>query len=70
MDRGIPDPVWQMNAPELGGLSETGIEQLAARLAQITNSAALSLEGVDGLFCVREVCPMFLILVNFRSSTT
>jgi uncharacterized protein len=46
-----------MNAPGLGGLSEAEIEQLAARLAQITNPAALSLEGVDGLFCALVASP-------------
>ena len=35
-------------------MSDAEIEQLAARLAQITNPAALSLEGVDGaVLCTR-----------------
>jgi len=46
-----------MNAPLGSSFSEEEIEQLAARLAQITNPAALSLEGVDGLFCALVASP-------------
>jgi uncharacterized protein len=46
-----------MNAPGLGGLSEDEIELLAERLAAIDNSEALSLEGVDGLFCALIASP-------------
>jgi hypothetical protein len=40
-----------MNAPISAGLSNVEIAQLAQRLGEINNKDALSLEGVDGLFC-------------------
>ncbi len=39
------------------GLSETEVDQLAARLSQIQNPDALTLEGVDGLFCALVASP-------------
>jgi yecA family protein len=40
-----------------GALSELEIDQLAAHLAHLTNPDALSLEGVDGLFCALIASP-------------
>jgi uncharacterized protein len=42
-------------------LSEAEIEQLAARLAANTNTDALSLEGVDGLFCALIASPAMVL---------
>ncbi len=46
-----------MNAPGLEPMSEKEIDQLADRLATIENPDALSLEGMDGLFCALIASP-------------
>ncbi len=47
----------EMNLPGSELLSETEIAQLAQRLGEIMNPDALSLEGVDGLFCALVASP-------------
>jgi uncharacterized protein len=44
-------------APGLEALSEAEIDQLAERLGRMQNANALSLEGVDGLFCALVASP-------------
>ncbi len=44
-------------APGLEGLSEAEVDRLAERLSRIQNSDALTLEGVDGLFCALIASP-------------
>lgn len=46
-----------MNAGGVDALSETEIDQLGDRLAANRNPDALSLEGVDGLFCALIASP-------------
>ena len=46
-----------MNVPVLKPMSEAEIEQLAERLAAIKHPDALSLEGMDGLFCALIASP-------------
>jgi len=46
-----------MNGPGLEGLSEAEVDRLAERLSQNQNLDALSLEGVDGLFCALIASP-------------
>ena len=50
-----------MSGPSREGLSEAEIEQLATRLAANTNPDALSLEGVDGLFCALIASPALVM---------
>jgi len=45
-------------APGLEALSEAEIDQLAERLERIANPDALSLEGMDGLFCALIASPI------------
>jgi yecA family protein len=47
-----------MNAEAMDPLSDAEIEQLAERLERIKNEEALSLEGVDGLFCALIASPV------------
>jgi uncharacterized protein len=46
-----------MSAPGLEALSEAEVDRLAERLARNPNPDALSLEGVDGLFCALVASP-------------
>ena len=46
-----------MSAEGLASLLEAEVDRLAERLGQINNSEALSLEGVDGLFCALIASP-------------
>jgi uncharacterized protein len=46
-----------MKAARTNPLTEAEIDQLAGRLDQIKNENALSLEGVDGLFCALIASP-------------
>ena len=45
------------SAPGLESLSEAEVDRLAERLAGNPNPGALSLEGVDGLFCALVASP-------------
>ena len=47
-----------LNTPGLEALSEAELDQLAERLDRIENEDALSLEGVDGLFCALIASPV------------
>jgi hypothetical protein len=40
-----------MNAPGMQALSDAELDQLSERMDHIKNADALTLEGVDGLFC-------------------
>jgi uncharacterized protein len=59
MARGVPDQgrFTAVSALGLEALSEAEIEQLGERLAGNRNQDALSLEGVDGLFCALIASP-------------
>jgi uncharacterized protein len=46
-----------MNAPGMQPLSDAELKQLSERLDRIKNVDALTLEGVDGLFCALIVSP-------------
>lgn len=46
-----------MNTPGVEPLSEAELDQLSERLDRIKNADALSLEGVDGLFCALIASP-------------
>jgi hypothetical protein len=50
-----------VNAPGLEALSESEVDLLAGRLASIKNDDALSLEGVDGLFCALIASPVSVL---------
>ena len=50
-----------MTGPSGEGLSEAEIEQLVALLAANRNPGALSLEGVDGLFCALIASPALVM---------
>jgi uncharacterized protein len=46
-----------MNTPGVEPLSESELDQLSERLDRIKNADALSLEGLDGLFCALIASP-------------
>ena len=46
-----------MNAPGMQHLSDAELDQLSERLDRIKNADALTLEGVDGLFCALIASP-------------
>ncbi len=46
-----------MNAPGMQPLSDAELDQLSEQLGRIKNADALTLEGVDGLFCALIASP-------------